>query len=148
MCSYLHYSTLLCIWRCFHVEGISGSRFPAQSLWGARPCCAAASSQPPPPLCCPAAGRSGTSPRCQSFPVRRIRGIDDRLKPFFFFLPSQSSYWLIQLAKSLSAKENHYLRRKTINIKYRGSKISLETLYQTVIELKELKRSQREMGSS
>uniref|UniRef100_A0A3B3TUK0 Insulin-like domain-containing protein n=1 Tax=Poecilia latipinna TaxID=48699 RepID=A0A3B3TUK0_9TELE len=50
-------------------EGEEGFRFPAQSPGGAQPCCAAASSQPPPPRCCPAAGRTGTSPRCQSCPA-------------------------------------------------------------------------------
>ena len=70
---YLRCSTRLCIWRCFHAAAIWGSRFPAQSLGGARLCCAGASSRPPPPLCCPAGGRTGTSPRCQSSPAEWSR---------------------------------------------------------------------------
>lgn len=65
---HLRCSTRPCTWRCSRAAGTWGSRSLAQSRVCAPPCCAGVSSPPRPRRCCPAAGRTGTFPRCRSFP--------------------------------------------------------------------------------
>lgn len=79
---YLHYSKRLCTWRCSRAVETSGSRSLAQSPLCALRCCAGVSSQPQPHQCCPGVDHIGTSPHCQSFPVRKGK-LNEHRSPFF-----------------------------------------------------------------